>query len=143
MENNAENLEKLIEKYFELEDNNSSEEELHEIAHEIDHEIYNTELIMLLNKRDGESEIVALIVGEEENDESFFIPVYTNENEANNAIEIFSKEEGSGEFEFEILKGSEIISAYQETDDFLGLAINAPENGFVVFADTVHDCCHE
>lgn len=143
MENNAENLEKLTEKYFELEDNNASEEQLHELAHEIDHEIYNAELIMLINKHDGESEIVALLVGEEENDESFFIPVYTNENEVNKAIEIFSKEEGSGQFEFEILKGSEIIATYQETDDFLGLAINAPENGFVVFADTVHDCCHE
>ena len=29
MENNDENLEKLTEKYFELEDNNASEEQLH------------------------------------------------------------------------------------------------------------------
>ena len=138
-----ENLKELTEKYIELEDNGASEEELHELAHEIDHAVFNADLYMILNKVEDETEIVALLIGEEEDDESFFIPVYTSEEEADKAIEFFKGEEGSGEFELDNRKGSEIIAAYTEDDDFLGLAINAPENGFVVFAETVHDCCDE
>ena len=138
-----ENLKELTEKYIELEDNGASEEELHDLAHEIDHAVFNAELYMILNKIEDETEIVALLIGEEEDDESFFIPVYTSEEEANKAIEFFKGEQGSGEFELEKGIGSEIIAAYTEDDDFLGLAINAPENGFVVFAETVHDCCDD
>ena len=140
---NSENLKKLTEKYIELEDNGASEEELHDLAHEIDHTVFNAELYMILNKIEDETEIVALLIGEEEDDESFFIPVYTSEEEAEKAIEYFKTQEGSGEFELETGSGEEIIAAYTEDEDFLGLAINAPENGFVVFADTVHDCCDE
>ncbi|WP_296798024.1 SseB family protein [uncultured Methanobrevibacter sp.] len=138
-----ENLKELTEKYIELEDNGASEEELGELAHEIDHAVFNADLYMILNNVEDETEIVALLIGEEEDDESFFIPVYTSEEEANKAIEFFKEEQGSGEFELDNGKGSEIIAAYTEDDDFLGLAINAPENGFVVFAETVHDCCDE
>lgn len=140
---NSENLKKLTEEYIELEDNGASEEELHELAHEIDHAVFNAELYMILNKVEDETEIVALLIGEEEDDESFFIPVYTSEEEANKAIEFFKGQEGSGEFELDKGRGEEIVAAYTEDEDFLGLAINAPENGFVVFADTVHDCCDE
>ncbi|SDA58229.1 SseB protein N-terminal domain-containing protein [Methanobrevibacter millerae] len=143
MENTAENLKELTEQYIELEDNQSSEEELHELAHEIDHLVFRSELIMLLNKVDEETEIVALLIGEDEDDESFFLPVYTSEEEAKKAIEFFMNEEGSGEFEMDKATGQDIIAAYEEDDDFLGLAINAPENGFVVFAETIHDCCDE
>ena len=138
-----ENLKELTEKYIELEDNGASEEELGELAHEIDHAVFNADLYMILNNVEDETEIVALLIGEEEDDESFFIPAYTSEEEANKAIEFFKEEQGSGEFELDNGKGSEIIAAYTEDDDFLGLAINAPENGFVVFAETVHDCCDE
>ena len=140
---NTENLKNLTEKYIELEDNGASEEELHELAHEIDHAVFHAELYMILNKLEDETEIVALLISEEEDDESFFIPVYTSEEEANKAIEFFKGQEGSGEFELDKGNGEEIIAAYTEDDDFLGLAINAPENGFVVFAETVHDCCDE
>ena len=138
-----ENLKELTERYIELEDNGASEEELHELAHEIDHAVFNADLYMILNKVEDETEIVALLIGEEEDDESFFIPVYTSEEEANKAIDFFKTQEGSGKFELEKSKGEEIIAGYTEDDDFLGLAINAPENGFVVFAETVHDCCDE
>lgn len=143
MDNSAENLKELTEKYIELEDNESPEEELHELAHEIDHLVYRSELYMLLNQEEEESELVALLIGEEEDDESYFIPVYTSEDEAKKAVEFFMNEQESGEFEFEKVNGAEIIAAYEEDDDFLGLAINFPENEFVVFADTVHDCCDE
>ena len=49
----------------------------------------------------------------------------------------------SGEFEFDKATGADIVASYSEDDDFLGLAINAPDNGFIVFAETVHDCCEE
>lgn len=140
---NTESLKNLTEQYIELEDNGASEEELGSLAHEIDHAVFHAELYMILNKIEDETEIVALLIGEDEEDESFFIPVYTSEEEANKAIEFFKTQEGSGEFELNKGTGEEIIAAYTEDDDFLGLAINAPENGFVVFAETVHDCCEE
>ena len=65
-----ENLKELTEKYIELEDNGASEEELHDLAHEIDHAVFNAELYMILNKIEDETEIVALLIGEEEDDES-------------------------------------------------------------------------
>ena len=98
------------------------------------------ELEFLLNKVEEETEIVALLIGEEEDDESYFLPVYTSEEEANNAVEFFSQQEGSGEFEFDKATGADIVASYSEDEDFLGLAINAPDNGFIVFAETVHDC---
>ena len=137
------NLKQLTEQYIELEDNGTSEEELHELAHEIDHVVYHSELIILLNKIGEETEIVALLIGEEEDDESYFLPVYTSEEEAKKAVEFFSQQEGSGEFEFDKATGADIVASYSEDDDFLGLAINAPDNGFIVFAETVHDCCEE
>jgi hypothetical protein len=140
---NSQKLKNLTEQYIELEDNGASEDELDNLAHEIDHAVFHAELYMILNKIGEEKEIVALLIGEDESDESFFIPVYTSEEEANKAIDFFKTQEGSGEFELEKGKGEEIIAGYTEDDDFLGLAINAPENGFVVFAETVHDCCDE
>ncbi len=140
---NCENLKNLTEQYIELEDNGASEEELENFAHKIDHAVFHAELYMIINKIEEEKEIVALLIGEDETDESFFIPVYTSQEEANKAIEFFKTQEGSGEFELDKGSGEEIIAAYTEDDDFLGLAINAPENGFVVFAETVHDCCDE
>ena len=137
------NLKQLTEQYIELEDNGTSEEELDELAHEIDHVVYHSELIILLNKVGEKTEIVALLIGEEEDDESYFLPVYTSEEEAKKAVEFFSQQEGSGEFEFDKATGADIVASYSEDDDFLGLAINAPDNGFIVFAETVHDCCEE
>ena len=84
-----------------------------------------------------------MLIGEEEDDESYFLPVYTSEEEAKKAVEFFSQQEGSGEFEFDKATGADIVASYSEDDDFLGLAINAPDNGFIVFAETVHDCCEE
>ena len=55
------NLKELTEQYIELEDNGASEEELNELAHEIDHVVYHSELIILLNKVEEETEIVLLL----------------------------------------------------------------------------------
>ena len=82
---NSQKLKNLTEQYIELEDNGASEDELDNLAHEIDHAVFHAELYMILNKIGEEKEIVALLIGEEESDESFFIPVYTSEEEANKA----------------------------------------------------------
>ena len=140
---NADNLKKLTEKYIELDDNNASEDELNELAHEIDHEVYRSNLIMIINKGRGETEVVALLVGEDEDDESYFIPVYTDEDEAYKACKFFLSQDCTGLLSYETMTGAEIIETYAEDDDFLGVAINAPENGFAVFADTIHDCSEE
>lgn len=142
MEIHAEKLEELIEKYIELVDNETPEEDLDDLAHEIDHEVFNNNFYIILNKINGETEVAALSVDDE--DSNYFLPAYTSEKEANKAIEIFTSEtEGECNFELEVNSGEEIIAKYSEDEDFLGLAINAPETEFVVYAETVHDCCDE
>ena len=37
--------------------------------------------------------------------------------------------------------GSAIIEDYAEDEDFIGLAINAPQWDFVIGGEDVHDCC--
>lgn len=132
----ANNVKELVEKYIELEEI-GSEEELHQLGHEIDHEVYRNEFFLIINQRDGDEEIVALLIGE---NEEFFLPVYTSEDETKEAMEFFLQQEGIGEFKIETAKGSELVEAYAEDEEFLGLAINAPQCDFVVFAETVHDC---
>ena len=37
--------------------------------------------------------------------------------------------------------GSEIIADHSDDEDFIGLAINAPQWDFVISSEDVHDCC--
>lgn len=139
-------LKALLEKYVEFEDKFSKDdeekmEEMHQLGHEIDHAVYHEEFIIVYNKDSEDEEVVALIVSDEEDEhEEFFIPVYTDEEEAKKAIEFFS--EGSdSEFGMDKAVGNNIVQAYSEDDEFLGLAINAPQFDFVIFSENVHDCC--
>lgn len=136
-------LKELIEEYIELEDNIDDEneeqiEELHVLGHEIDHAVFHEEFTIVYNADTEDEEVVALIVGEEH--EEFFIPVYTSEEEAKKAIEVFIEESGENNFAFDKAVGSAIVEAYSEDDEFLGLAVNAPQCDFVIFAESVHDC---
>ncbi len=139
-------LKELIEKYIELEDNFDEDnqeqaEELHELGHEIDHAVYHEEFTIVYNADTEDEEVVALIVsGEEDEHEEFFIPVYTSEDEAKKAIETFTEESGENNFAFDKAVGSAIVAAYSEDDEFLGLAIDAPQCDFVIFSENVHDC---
>ena len=139
-------LKELIEKYIELEDNfdedNEDEaQELHELGHEIDHAVYHEEFIIVYNADTEDDEVVALIVsGEDDEAEEFFIPVYTDEEEAKKAIETFIEESGESNFAFDKANGNAIVQAYAEDEEFLGLAINAPQCDFVIFSESVHDC---
>ena len=139
-------LKELIEQYIELEDNfdEDNEElvnELHELGHEIDHAVYHEEFVIVYNADTKDEEVVALIVsGEEDEAEEFFIPVYTDEDEAKLAIETFIEESGESNFAIDKANGNAIVQAYSEDEEFLGLAINAPQCDFVIFSENVHDC---
>ena len=144
-------LDEKIEAYLETADeideefekaNEEQIEELAEIYHEIEHKVFNEEFIIVLNSSSEEKEVVALIISDEDDEEEeFVIPAYTDENEANAAIEEFKEQFGDFEFNCEKKAGSEIIADHSEDDDFIGLAINAPQWDFVIASEDVHDCC--
>ncbi|WP_067042413.1 hypothetical protein [Methanobrevibacter sp. YE315] len=158
-------LKQLIEKFIELDDdlnekieaalgdseelddsfeeeNKEQIEEIGEIYHEIEHMVFNEEFIIVSNANSEEKEIVALIISEEEDDaEEFVIPVFTDEEEAKNAIEIFKEQFEENEFVCDTKIGSEIVADYSEDEEFIGLAINAPQWDFVIGSEDVHDCC--
>lgn len=137
-------LKELIEKYMELEDNFDEDneelaEELHDLGHEIDHAVYNEEFTIIYNADTEDEEVVALIISAEEDEaEEFFIPVYTSEDEAKKAIESFKEESEDSNFACDKAVGSAIVAAYSEDEEFLGLAVDAPQCDFVIFAESVH-----
>ena len=139
-------LKELIEKYIELEeniddDNEKEVDELHELGHEIDHRVFHEEFTIVYNADTEDEEVVALIVSDEDSDsEEFFIPVFTDEYEAKKAIEVFAEESGENNFACDKAVGNAIVQAYAEDEEFLGLAINAPQCDFVIFSENVHDC---
>ena len=158
-------VKQLIEKFIELDDDlnkkieesldeneelpeNFEEEnidqinELNEIYHDIEHKVFNEEFIIVLNGSGEEKEVVALIVSDEEEDsEEFVIPAFTDEEEANTAIKEFKDEFGDIEFVCEKKSGNEIIADHHDDEEFIGLAINAPQWDFVISHEDVHDCC--
>ena len=140
-------LKQLIEEYLEIEEDFDEEneediEKLHNLGHEIDHAVYNEEFIIVYNNSSEEEEVVVLIVGDEDEDEEFFVvPVYTDEEEAAKAIEIFKEENGDDiDFLTDKANGNAIVQAYSEDEEFIGLAINAPQFDFLVASENVHDC---
>ncbi len=124
------------------EDNKEQIEELGEIYHNIEHSVFGEEFIIVSNANSEEKEIVALIISEEEDEtEEFVIPVFTDEEEANKAIEVFKEQFEENEFVCDKKVGSEIVSDYAEDEGFIGLAINAPQWDFVIGGEDVHECC--
>lgn len=135
-------LKQLIEKYIELDDsfeegNEELEQELDELGHEIDHMVYHEEFLIVFNKDGDEEKIVTMLIDESN---EYFIPVYTDEEEVEKAIEFFKEEAGDIEFLTEKAIGNELNLTYADDDEFLGLAVNAPQNGFFVPSVNVHDC---
>ena len=78
---------------------------------------------------------------EDDEIEEYVIPVYTDEDEANEAIETFKEQFGENEFACDKKSGNEIVADYAEDEGFLGLASNAPQWDFVIGGEEVHDCC--
>ena len=124
------------------EENKEQIEELGEIYHEIEHLVFNEEFIIVSNAKSEDKEIVALIISEEDDEkEEFVIPVYTDEAEAEEAIEVFKEQFSENEFICDKKLGNEIVSDYADDEEFIGLAINAPQWDFVIGGEDVHDCC--
>ena len=142
MEIKENNLKELIEKYMNIEENAQNHEELHELGHEIDHIIFDNNFYLVTHSNSQEKEIVSLIIGE---DDEYFIPLYTDDEEVKEAIEIFKKEDESASFETEIVASTDILETYLDDDTFLGIAINPPKYDFVIFSQNViedhQDCC--
>ena len=142
-----EKIEKALETADELdekfeEENEAQIDEMNEIYHEIEHMVFNEEFIFVSNAQSEEKEVVALIISDEDDDvEEFVIPVYTDEEEAKIAIEEFKEQFGDNDFILDKKTGSEIIADHSEDEDFIGLAINAPQWDFVISSEDVHDCC--
>lgn len=117
-------------------------EQLGEIYHEIEHVVFDEEFIIVSNANSEEKEIVALIISDEDDEvEEFVIPVYTDKEEANEAIEMFKEQFGENEFVCDKKIGHKIISEYSEDEQFIGLAINAPQWDFVIGGEDVNECC--
>ena len=117
-------------------------DEMGEIYHNIEHKVFDEEFIIVFNSNEDEKEVVALIVSDEDDEhEEFVIPVFTDQAEADAAIEQFKEEFGDIEFECETKTGEEIIADHHEDEDFIGLAINAPQWDFVIAHEDVHECC--
>ena len=136
-------LKDLIEKYIKFEeniddDNQDDIDQLDILGHEIDHMIYHEELTIVYNADTEDDEVVALIINDED---EYFIPVYTSLDEALKAIEVFKKESSESNFDCDKAVGNAIVQAYSEDDGFLGLAVDAPQCDFVIFSENVHDCC--
>lgn len=142
MEIKENNLKELIEKYMSIEETEENHEELHQLGHEIDHVIFDNNFYLVTHNDNEEKEIVSLIVGE---DDEYFIPLYTDDEEVKEAIEIFKKEDSNAIFETEIVASTDILETYLDDDTFLGIAINPPKYDFVIFSQNViedhQDCC--
>ena len=124
------------------EENKEQIEELGEIYHDIEHSVFDEEFIIVSNANSEEKEIVALIIIDEEDEaEEFVIPVFTDEEEANKAIEVFKEQFEENEFVCDKKIGNEIVADYAEDEEFIGLAINAPQWDFVIGGEDVHECC--
>ncbi|MBQ6100143.1 MAG: hypothetical protein IJL02_09845 [Methanobrevibacter sp.] len=156
-------LKELIEKFIELDDSlneqveqlEESEEayakfeqehideinDLNETYHEIEHMVFHEQFIIVSNNSSDEKEVVALIISDEnDEEEEFVIPVFTDEKEANIAIEEFKQQFGDIEFICDKRSGNEIVADHHDDEDFIGLAINAPQWDFVIATEDVHDC---
>ena len=142
MEIKENNLKELIEKYMSIEETEENHEELHQLGHEIDHVIFDNNFYLVTHNDFEEKEIFSLIVGE---DDEYFIPLYTDDEEVKEAIEIFKKEDSDAIFETEIVASTDILETYLDDDTFLGIAINPPKYDFVIFSQNViedhQDCC--
>lgn len=115
--------------------------ELGELYHEIEHKVFNEEFIIVFNNTDEEKEVVALIISDEEDEsEEFVIPVFTDQQEADTAIKEFKEQFGDVEFECEKKIGSEIVADHIDDEDFIGLAVNAPQWDFMLSTEEIHDC---
>ncbi|MDO5849478.1 MAG: SseB family protein [Methanobrevibacter sp.] len=122
---------KLIDEFIEIdEQENKDMDKLAEIGHQLDHTVLECELIAIVNNEDREfNEILRLIV-EDEND-SYFIPAYTDVEEAKKGIEALGLNEDQWTYEFEAMTGLDILDIGIEDEKFVGIVINPYDTDFI------------
>ena len=138
------NLKELIEELIEIDESEEkNEERLHELDHEIDHKVFESEfLIPLIETENDETEIITLIIGEEDDDsEEYLIPIYTDEEEFDEGIKQFIDGFDETKLLRNKLTGEQLITAYCEDEEFVGVIINAPQCGFIIPMENIHQCC--
>lgn len=125
------NLMKKIDAFVEIDESENKDlEKLAEIAHELDHHLLESQLIAIVNNTEKEySEILRLIVEDENN--SYFIPSYTDLEEAKKGIEELRLNDNEWAYEFEVMDGQEILEIAIDDDDFAGIVINPYNTDFI------------
>ena len=127
--NNKELL-KLIDKFVELDEKEDKDlEELSKIGHQLDHKILECELIAIVNNTKEYNEILRLIVEDENN--SYFIPTFTDIEEAKKGVESLSLNQNQWPYEFEVFSGIDILDIGIEDEEFVGLVVNPYNTDFI------------
>lgn len=129
VENNE--LLKLIDEFVALDDKQEKDfEKLAEIGHLLDHKLLESNLITVVNNTEEEySEILRLIVEDENN--SYFIPAFTDIDEAKKGIDELGLNSDEWNYEFEVMDGTEILEIAIDDKDFIGIVINPYSADFI------------
>lgn len=128
---------KLIDEFVEIDDSEDKDlNKLAELGHQLDHKVLECELIAIVsNSSDDYSEILRLIV-EDEND-SYFIPAFTDIEEAKKGLKALELDDGDWEAEFEAMTGTEILEIAIDDDEFVGIVINPYNTDFIFPKDDI------
>ena len=126
-----EKLLELIEEFIEIEESETEQdEELGAIGHEIDHAVLDSNLIAITNKTEEYKEILRLTVEDENN--SYFIPVFTSAEEAEKCIKEMGLDSLDFDYELEVMEGVDIFEIGLDDETFVGLVINPYDTDFIV-----------
>lgn len=126
-----EKLLELIEEFIEIEESETEQdEELGAIGHEIDHAVLDSNLIAITNKTEEYKEILRLTVEDENN--SYFIPVFTSAEEAEKCIKEMDLDSLDFDYELEVMEGVDIFEIGLDDETFVGLVINPYDTDFIV-----------
>lgn len=126
-----EKLLELIEEFIEIEESETEQdEELGAIGHEIDHAVLDSNLIVITNKTEEYKEILRLTVEDENN--SYFIPVFTSAEEAEKCIKEMGLDSLDFDYELEVMEGVDIFEIGLDDETFVGLVINPYDTDFIV-----------
>lgn len=129
-----EELMKLIEEFIEIEEGETPQDEkLAIIGHMIDHMVLDSELIAITNQTEEYSEILRLTVEDENN--SYFIPVFSDIDEAKKGIIELELDSEEFEYDFEAISGIDILDIAIDDESFVGFVINPYNTDFIVPKD--------
>ncbi len=125
-------LMETIEEFVKLDEKEEKDlNKLAEIGHELDHQLLDCELIAIVNSTPEEdyNEILRLIV--EDDKDSYFIPAFTDIDEAKIAIKELGISEDEMSYEFEAMTGLDILEIAIDDDNFVGIVVNPYDTDFI------------